>query len=27
VLPLCKIQGQTLTRLHAAVALAASAPR
>ena len=27
VLPLCKIQGQTLTRLHAAVALAASAAR
>ncbi len=25
VLPLCKIQGQTLTRLHAAVALSASA--
>jgi hypothetical protein len=27
VLPLCKIQGQTLTRLHAAVALSAAAPR
>jgi hypothetical protein len=26
VLPLCKIQGQTLTRLHAAVALEAAAP-